>query len=329
MKYSCQDCKYYSNSKRNYERHIESNKHKKTTDTPDKSFKCPYCENSYYQASGLSRHKQVCSVLEKQRHQREIEKIHNNYILQLKDKENEIAILSLKNENLITLLESKDEMASVKDTCNNKTMTILENENKFHKKLVEGSSKIVNSISAIAYAKKHYPDAKALVEYTDMEALKTEKGYGIAEAMIFYNENNRIAEVIGKIILNKYKEDRPELQSLWNTDFSRLAYIVVEGKGCNKRWIVDKGGVKVKQMIIEPILKHIREKLFEYCGENAKLMGINNNKKFDYDTYEKYCENISNSNALIKKIDNGITSNKIIQYLSQYLHINEVKKIEV
>lgn len=157
-----------------------------------------------------------------------------------------------------------------------------------------------------------------------MEALKTEDGFGIAETMIFYDQNNHIAEVIGKIILNKYKEENPTLQSLWNTDFARVAYIIVEGVGDNKRWVVDKGGVKVKSIVIDPILLHIRVKLNEFCHENAKNMG----KKFDYNSNAKYFENISNSNSLIKKIDNGITANKIINYLSQYLHISEVRQIK-
>lgn len=338
--FECDICNYSSNVKRNYDRHVASIKHqknKKMSDIIQKPFCCKACCRTYSQLQYLTQHEKTCITVQMEENAKksntELQKNKKLYDLELEN-------IKLKYEAKIKLLENNlenlQQILAVQDSCNKKTFDILEgsnkktidfleDENKFHKKLVEGSSKVVaESLSAIAYAKKHFPNAKPLVEYTDMEALKTEPGYGIAETMIFYDQNNRIAEIIGKIILNKYKENNPELQSLWNADFARVVYIVVEGEDENKHWVVDKGGVKVKSLVIDPILDHIRIKLNEYCYETAKLMGA----KFDFRSNEIYHERISNSNTLIKKIDNGTTFKKIIHYLSQYLHIGEVRKIE-
>lgn len=317
MEYICDTCNYQTDIKRNFERHQKSVKHNKNLNSGD-FFECPYCDSKYLKASGLSRHRQACMIIYKDKHKNEITNLQNEHKLQLKDKNNEIALLKLKLEDMQLMLD-------MKDTCNNKTLDILVDENKFHKQLVTNSNRAAeSSMSAIAYAKKYFPNAKPLVEYTDMEALKTEPKYGIAETMIFYDQNNQISEVIGKIILNKYKEENPDLQSLWNTDFTRVVYIVVEGEGDNKHWVVDKGGVKVKELIIGPILSHIRIKLNDYCYDNAKKMG----DKFDFHSNAIYHERISGSNGLIKKIDNGVTAKKVLQFLSKYLHIGEVKRIE-
>lgn len=58
-KYICVKCKYNSNNKRDYSRHLNSKKHNKISEFIDK-FECNNCGKSYKGQSGLWKHMTVC-----------------------------------------------------------------------------------------------------------------------------------------------------------------------------------------------------------------------------------------------------------------------------
>lgn len=59
-KFSCTKCKYDSNSKRDYNRHLNSKKHK--NDIIVEKFGCSNCGKSYKGQSGLWKHKSICDI---------------------------------------------------------------------------------------------------------------------------------------------------------------------------------------------------------------------------------------------------------------------------
>jgi hypothetical protein len=74
LKYSCNICYYYTSSKKDYNKHISTRKHKEKeisnqielnrTENPEKShsgFVCKICDKSYLSKSGLWNHKKKCS----------------------------------------------------------------------------------------------------------------------------------------------------------------------------------------------------------------------------------------------------------------------------
>ena len=78
QKYICQQCDFYSNNKRDYNRHLETEKHKmgfsatlamddqsekpkKTPKNPN-LFRCDNCDKTYKDKTGLWRHKKKCGV---------------------------------------------------------------------------------------------------------------------------------------------------------------------------------------------------------------------------------------------------------------------------
>lgn len=74
MPFNCEICKYHTNRKDNFYRHIESNSHKQKyilNPTPllnkkiekEKKFICKRCEKRFSYLSGLSRHKKICKDL--------------------------------------------------------------------------------------------------------------------------------------------------------------------------------------------------------------------------------------------------------------------------
>jgi len=65
-KHSCENCNYYTSSKKDFNKHLLTAKHKKITNDNEKSQKIPNphiceCGKKYVFLSGLSRHKQKCT----------------------------------------------------------------------------------------------------------------------------------------------------------------------------------------------------------------------------------------------------------------------------
>lgn len=313
--YECKKCKFETRDKGNFRRHLDTKKHKKKASVVEKKkvilpsikpFKCMQCSRTFSQSFRLTKHEEVCvnsklgQVIKEK--DRLIERITNQ-------KDLEIAMLKHDLKHAKQILEVKDESTK-------QTIDILGSENKFHKKLVEDANKVVkSSMGALKYAMLNYPDAPPLIEYSNMDALQFEKGYSLAEIMIYHDENNTLANKIGDVILEEYKKRDPKEQSFWNTDNARLGYIIVEDDGSGSKWGVDKGGVKVQNMLINPILAHVRAKLNCYSFDNAKLMGTNLHR------HEFYSDKICRSNNVIKKIDTGNVCKKVINYITQRVSI--------
>ena len=77
-KYNCKYCDFITCDKKDYNRHLETNKHKlailevdgsqlssqkpKKTEKNRKPYKCEFCNKSYTNSGGLWKHKQKCGV---------------------------------------------------------------------------------------------------------------------------------------------------------------------------------------------------------------------------------------------------------------------------
>jgi hypothetical protein len=81
---------------------------------------------------------------------------------------------------------------------------------------------------------------------------------------LYHFENDTLDKFIGDIIIKQYIKEDPKVQSVWNTDVSRLAYLVRELINNKKEWSIDKGGNKVTEYIIKPILDFIKIEIEKY-----------------------------------------------------------------
>ena len=350
MNYKCEICKYGPTIKRNYDRHMKTKKHinneKEHKQSTRRKFNCLNCDCTFVTQSGINRHLKVCAnmiIAEKEKVHNDIvqelkfkieetEKVHKENIsdfeLELMKKDMQIELMSKDINSLRELIKIKDEsnkeLLKIKDESNKKIEHILENENEYHKTLVDRTSDMVKtSMSALKFAKKNYPNAPALLKYDNMDAIKLDKEYGVGATMIWHDENHTIAKAIGGIILKQYKKEDPAYQSLWNSDFTRIAYIIMDDVNNKKEWVVDKGGVRVQELLVDPILNHLRGKLIKRSVRKAQQMAK------DFHHPEKYITIMNQCNILIKKIDNGTIAGKVMRYLSKFLHIgNKMKAIE-
>ena len=294
-KYTCDYCTISTGNKKDYNKHLLTKKHKSkvllstntiptdphaspTLPLEQKSYICLNCNNSFARSSGLSRHKKTCMETI----------IINNEVENLKK---ETDLLKQQVKQYEKRMDTYEEMI--------KTLTCPQ------------------TINNITFLINSYPDAPVLKELPSYGHILDAKSMSIADVMIMYHETKKLDKFIGDFIVKSYKKDKPGEQSLWSSDISRLTYIINEAsKNGGTMWSYDKGGVKLKECVVEPVLNYLRKELFKYYQKNAMKTEI-------YMIKKKMA-----INEIIMVIDNDTLANNIVRYIAPKFSINNKNKIK-
>lgn len=307
-KYSCDICSFKTGNKTDYSRHSRTKKHKEkvkettkntigTQDTYIKTeniHKCPFCNNVYSNSSSLARHKKACGVKQEIIKEKEKDDMINNNELNTLKKENER--LQKQNEIYEKQLETFTELLKTKMNPTN-----------------------VNNLTYIINNYDSAPQLKKLESYKQIHNAKT---VSLVDLIILYYEQNTLCKFIGDFLIGSYLKKNDDDQSMWNTDTSRLTYIVNELQESGKiKWVMDKKGIKVKEYVIMPLLEYLLDELTKYVDKNSKKSetGIVNK-----------LSTITNIYPLIKK---EILADDIVRYIAPYFYLhkenNKLKQIEI
>jgi len=112
--YNCVNCNFYTDNKRDYNRHLLTNKHKISIgacEASPKILKCDKCEKVFKYSSSLSRHKKNC------KHQSK-----NSLLIQsIKDKYINDELIKIINENNSNLINNENILEKIK----NKSILII------------------------------------------------------------------------------------------------------------------------------------------------------------------------------------------------------------
>ena len=298
--FKCTTCNYATHDKSNFSKHNNSKKHKeKVHDVPKLSrnclvtvipdineinkFKCVFCGNSYQNSGNLVRHKTSCS---------EKHKLYDEV------------------DELRKIINQKDEM-----------ITTLKSENTHLKSIVNNSGSIIKtSMSTLAFVIKNYKEAPVLESVKDYTALNYEQdNIAITENLIYEHNHNKLHIYIGDFIIKTYKTENPTKQSIWNSDTSRLTYLIREIIANNKvDWKIDKKGIKTTQFIVDPVLEYINTQIKDY------IQNFDINYKLDSAREaENKMMKLKSCTEIIKDIDDKILSEAILKYISPYFYLNK------
>jgi len=252
-RFECITCNFMTNHKPNYERHLQTSKH---ISKLVKTFDCELCGAKFDTRQGRWNHKNnVCK--KKDTNIKLVEKL----MQKVDDMEKR---LDAKDKIIMDQLKSKDEQLDTKD--------------KLMMEIVKGSNKNTGkSMSTLAYVVKHYNKAPAMKKLSDKNAIKLleYKGKELTseEMMIHRYRNGTLDAYLGEIIKNAFIDaDNPAKQSMWTSDVARLCFVIMYpiSKG-RREWIADKSGIKITELIIDPLLKNAREMLIAYIKETGKM----------------------------------------------------------
>lgn len=292
MKYLCESCNYETDNKSNYNKHLVSASHyvvsSPTNNIDRNKLICPNCNKTFAHESSYSRHiKYRCvkiriNLLEKELDDKnkEIEKKNK----EIEKKENEY--LKKQNKILIDLIKS-------------------------------GKIGTTYNLSVKNYVQKNYSDAPALEGLENYAQITFEDEDFIGT--LVYNYNNGILhKYIGNFLIKHYTKENPSEQSIWNSDTSRLTYIIKELLSDNKTcWNHDYKGVKTKTRIICPLLRYIKKTLNEYWMNNIDKFKMMETKKL-----ESIQSTFITIHKIKKDIDNGLLASDVVKYIAPHFYMN-------
>lgn len=324
MKYHCDICNYSTEFSSNWCRHNKTKNHiekiNKRTDkkltTPENTPEhltapnnnnnekntshiiCNLCNVTFTRSSSLLRHYNVC---------KEKSKINNNEkIRDLEKEKNDIQML-----NQIKLLEEK-----LKYVENERDL--FKKENEFHKSLVVSAGNLISSsMSTLNHLILNYDNAPILKPIEDYSLLEDKKKF-IDNIIYHYNEN-RLDQYLGNFLVKHYKSKDPKKQSNWNSDTSRLTYINRELVNNIPNWVIDKKGVKMTGIIIDPLLNYVKKISQEYIDQLKEKIQL----KINNDEQKKIFGNMSSLGEIIKNINNKVISKGINQYLAPHFYFDK------
>jgi hypothetical protein len=329
MEYKCINCKYMSNRKSNYERHIATCNNfveDDNTNTIDnnnitehnETVDCKYCGNTYSRPGNLNKHKVKC--IKKYDYEINIEHqlIHLQNVIVGKNKS-----IDEKNKLIETLQLSNQNLQKSFDEYRNNHLTYMNSLVRDSGTLVNNSLKTVNnSMNALSFINKHYSDAPQLEEPVEDDIFKEKNNKDFVETLIYNHQQNIVHKSIGNIYIELYQKEDPVEQAVWNSDVERLTFYIRLLVNNRLKWVPDKKGVDLGKLTVRPILNAIKKEINVYYNDNCSADKILNNPV-------RATEHLCLCNEIISMIDNGILESDVIKYISPHFDIKRQSLLQL
>jgi hypothetical protein len=235
-----------------------------------------------------------------------------------------------KNSNINNQIiqEKIDENIKVaKEEIKDEVNDIIQDEHEYLKTVCSMAENVISgTLSTISILTRYLKDAPALDTNADYGKLlfydkdKNKKSDDeIIKIIIMYDKEKKLVPYLGDIIIKYYKKENPKDQSIWNSDTTRLNYLIRELIDTELTWTCDKAGLKVNEFIIIPLLKLLRNIFDNKLQKNSKLP-LN-------ELTDKYFENML-LREMINKFDEKKFQDSINKYISPYFYFDKKKFVK-
>ncbi len=275
---------------------------------------CNMCNISFTRADTLVRHqKKYCAKRE---------------ILEIKQKCDE----TIKNKEMELLKTQFEELKKQFDEIKKEKDKQIEEKGKLEDQLLyyrdlSISKNNDSSMTNLNFLNTYFTNAPALEDadegdfhkiFKSTKTNKTKDEYyeNLGNEILNLYENNKLHILISEYILKKYCMKDKMKQSVWNSDATRLNYIIRKTVKEDNMWIMDKCGVNLLEKIIRPINDYIKKQLGliqNYLGTELQ----NSNDAVNY--FEKWAK----AAVIIKEVNDGVFENKILKELTKYFNIDQ------
>jgi hypothetical protein len=263
-------------------------------------FICLNCNGNFTTRQALSRHKKN-SCSQNQKNDDLVTKL-NEELKELKKRNDELENNKeyLKNEELKELKELKkrnDELENDKEYLKNTTSDAI--------------CAVKYSSVALKFVTENYSNAPLLKAMPDYLAIKKDcGGRDLARVYCEFYRDGTLVRYLAQFFLDHYKKTKPEEQSFWNTDCSRLSYVICTIVDNQASWVTDKKGVELKKHIIKPLFDHIEKELYGFLKNPENL---------------KHTSLINSCTSLIQDIQSSVISDELLRYLAPHFQISNYK----
>jgi hypothetical protein len=223
---------------------------------------------------------------------------------------------NVKDKQIETIEQSKIFVTEAKEKELARMETVLKACGKITEKSVDG---ICN---ALTFANTEFTTAPILKKICKFDFVDDCK---CVDDLIHHHEENTIHEYIGDIIVMLYKKDKAGDQSFWNTDASRLGYIIRQKVDAKILWGKDANADRIASFVIEPIIEFFIECVDSRKDAENKFIKKNN----DCPKHSKMYDRIQKKEAVCKSLifikssllDIKLSKN-IIKYITPKFNIN-------
>ena len=220
------------------------------------------------------------------------------------------------------------------DKLEKQNQTLMDIVQKQSNTVENNSETIKKSMNVLTFVTKQYPNAPPMeqLEHDQFNKItkslmydnknKKKTNHSLEEIILFYFERNKLAEILGKAIVEEYKKDDPNDQSMWASDVSRLSFIVknVIGKTNKSKWISDKNGVHLTELIIKPMFEIIKKKMKEYIQNNKITETVIRDD--DMEDITVRLSRMQSAGELISLINLGKLDSKVLKYVAPYFNLS-------
>jgi len=299
----CENCHFKCSKQNEYKRHLETNKHKRVTEsnkkTPnkeDKPFSC-VCGNSYKYRPGLAKHKHTCvvintpvtnSVLKESTHDTT-----NHVNMSSENNDNDGGNIELtcipkysnftKDDLLLKLIKDNDEMMKIIKGQQEQINSIIPKIGN------TTNNNTTNNFNLNVFLNEHCKDALNISDFIDSLKITLED--------LLFSKTNGISRGITDVMIKGLKELDIHKRPIHCTDIKRdIMYIKDEDK-----WLKDDNHDMMKNTIVK-IADKERTALQQWAIDNPDWMETER-KQMEYLTMMRsICEPIENYNNYEKKI---------------------------
>lgn len=298
VSYECKNCDFITSNKKDYNRHVLTNKHKRIHDIEyDKKipkiipteFNCK-CGKVYKHISNLSRHKRTCEFLNK--------------------KEDEILEKDEKFEDLEKTTENKNELIELLITQNNQLQELLiKQSQEYQKQLIElipklgngnNNNNTINSNNKVdinIFLNEKCKDAMSMDEFI--------KKIDVSLSNLLISKDKGLVEGITNLFIENIKKLSLHERPLHCTDVKRETLYIK-----NDTW--EKDDQKV----------HIKDAIKKISIKQSKSINKFKEAKPDYLTNDKDKEDFI---GIVKSVTDTIEDKeeKVIKHLCKNVHLTE------
>jgi hypothetical protein len=285
MIYTCKCCNYQTEFKRNYVKHISTQKHINNFKT---NKYCDLCNKNYTSSKSFKTH---------------FNREHSNYFNNLISNTNIVHsadnnivhsadnnIVHSADNNIVhsadnNIVHSADNDKLLQQVINAKE-EINDNINKSNKEVVKVVNKAINRASSlIKYLMEHHQSTPPLRKIKQKDSIdllridyncpldKVKNPFALEKNFIDDYRTDMFVKNISKSILKIVNYKNPDKQPLWNTDCTRYNFVV---KTNVNTWDEDKCGVKFTDYVIRPLLKYISDMICNYRTVDLEKRNIKN-----------------------------------------------------
>ena len=277
MKYNCNICKYSTNERGNWYRHKKSKRHINNENITniyidnEQNMCHNDTKNNINKIEISDENKSLTDLLIKEK-DKQINRLLKDKTDQSEKANAQIDYLKSIIEHMKSNTTSSSDIAKTSVSSLNYLLTNCKQAPPLKQIEREEAQKILSlQYNNLKSVKDHdnliNSDSETSISIKKKKLTIDEKEEMFVKKILLLHSNKKLANYIKDIITPIYKKEDPRNQSMWNTDVSRLNYLIKDIVGKQENWISDKKGIKLTKYIINPITSLILEMIEKYIDQ--------------------------------------------------------------